>query len=401
MCIRCPNERELGADPHPERTIADPPKQLVRSLDQLVSRRDIIVQRRPGEEKRSLFVEHLWIDRGHRTARLAEECEHPAPAKRVQRAFERRAPYRVVHDGDARVAGDALHFGDKIPRRVVDRLRSPGLVCKVELLLRRCRADYKSSAFLRDLTEQKSDATGGCVNETAVAVLERKGRRGEIMRGESLEEHCRRDFAAHRVGHFHGAIRRDDGTRGVCAAHALRHDPIADAKLGDAAAERTNGPRRLAPRRERPLNGVKALALVDLYEVDADCLDVDDQLTGTRRGIRQLFDAEHFRTAGFVDADGVHEEVRGDRCSVLGARLYLAPEPIATAPWRWFAAACSTFLRRSFLSSRRDKTSRRDSPSCSHSRRAARARVTSRAPRPATRSASLSLPPSRCPAPRP
>ncbi|MGZ5426081.1 MAG: PA3496 family putative envelope integrity protein [Thermoanaerobaculia bacterium] len=45
---------------------------------------------------------------------------------------------------------------------------------------------------------------------------------------------------------------------------------------------------------------------MDFDEVDTDRLDADERLAGFRRRVDDLLEAKRLRTAGSVDADGLH-----------------------------------------------------------------------------------------------
>src|SRR5690348_14740859 len=114
VCVRGAHEGKLRADLHLQSALRDPREELVRPLDQLLARRDIVVERWPSEKERSFAIEYLWVERRYRPTRLTKKRQHAAPAQRVQRPLERGATHRVVDNRDANVVRDTLDVGDKI-----------------------------------------------------------------------------------------------------------------------------------------------------------------------------------------------------------------------------------------------------------------------------------------------
>src|SRR2546426_9332096 len=71
-------------------------RSLARARLQLVTRREVVPQRGPGEKERALLAQQLGVERPHRPARLAVEHHHPPPREAVQTLVEGRPADGVV-----------------------------------------------------------------------------------------------------------------------------------------------------------------------------------------------------------------------------------------------------------------------------------------------------------------
>src|SRR5438045_8198725 len=112
------------------------------------------------------------------------------------------------------------------------------------------------------------------------------------MRGEPLEPERGRDLAAHVVRHADRTLRRYRCALGDGAAYALRHHAIAGLESVHPRADGPHDTRSFGPGNEWPGKLVQALALIDLDEIDADGLDVDQQLVRQRDRLGHLFQAK-------------------------------------------------------------------------------------------------------------
>src|SRR3954468_7806686 len=85
-------QRERLGDAHSQRAFGDPLQQVGRAGSELLRCRDVVCEQRSCEKERPLAVEHLWIDRRHRTAGLTAENHHAAWCEAIQAAVERVLP---------------------------------------------------------------------------------------------------------------------------------------------------------------------------------------------------------------------------------------------------------------------------------------------------------------------
>jgi len=128
----------------------------------------------------------------------------------------------------------------------------------------------------------------------------------QVVRSESLKPNGGRELRAHAVRDSHRVFGEDNRSLCVCSFESLRHDAIADGEIGDTAAECANRPRAFGAEYEWARQLIPPLALVDLDEVDADRLDVDQHLARAGRGIRYGVDPQNLRPAGFVNSNSSH-----------------------------------------------------------------------------------------------
>src|SRR5947199_2809633 len=126
-------ELELGAEP--ELAVADPAEQLLRALEQLGARDDVMVEARAGQEQRALRVEGLRIEGTDRAARLAVERHHPARRQAVEALVERRLTDRVVDDLQPLAVREPLHLGLEILLRVENDVRGSSLAYELRFVL--------------------------------------------------------------------------------------------------------------------------------------------------------------------------------------------------------------------------------------------------------------------------
>src|SRR5205807_7352282 len=138
--------------------VADPAEYVARAREQLVARRDVVDEARARQEQRALRVQHLWIERADRAARLAVEHHQPAERETVEPLVERRPADRIVDDLHALAGGQPLPLGLEVLLRVEDGLVRSRLTRELGLLLGRDRADNAGAAHLRDLTQEQPDA---------------------------------------------------------------------------------------------------------------------------------------------------------------------------------------------------------------------------------------------------
>jgi len=109
--------------------------------EKLVPARDVVKNRRPGQEDRPLLVQELGIEKADRAARLAEEHHHPARREGVEAPLEGGLANRVVDHVHAAAVRERLHRRDEVLPRVVDDEVGPDRPCEGRFLRRRDRAD--------------------------------------------------------------------------------------------------------------------------------------------------------------------------------------------------------------------------------------------------------------------
>src|SRR5262249_11165699 len=118
-------ELELGAEL--ELAVPDPAQELVRALEQLGPRDDVMIEGRASHEQRSLGIEHSQIEWPDGAARLAVERHHPPRRQAVESLVERRLPDRIVDDLKPLAVGEPFHLGLEVLLRVEDHVRGPSL----------------------------------------------------------------------------------------------------------------------------------------------------------------------------------------------------------------------------------------------------------------------------------
>jgi hypothetical protein len=178
-------ELELGVEL--ELAVADPAQELVRALEQLGARDDVVVEARAGQEQRALRAEDLRIEGADRAARLAVERHHAARRQAVKALVERRLTDRVVDDLQPLAVREALHLGLEILLRVENDVRGSSFARELRFVLGRDRADDASPPHLRDLAQEQPDASGRRVYQARIAGFERIGRAREIVRRQPLQ----------------------------------------------------------------------------------------------------------------------------------------------------------------------------------------------------------------------
>src|SRR4029077_18510327 len=99
------------------------------------------------------------------------------------------------------------------------------------------------------------------------------------------------------------------GVFGVGAGDGLCHvDAVAGFYLRDARADRFDDARAIGARSigQRRLHGVSAVTHVSVIRIDADGVNADEDLSGSRLGGGDFFVLQHFWTTEFVDYDCFH-----------------------------------------------------------------------------------------------
>ena len=100
-------------------------------------------------------------------------------------------------------------------------------------------------------------------------------------------------LGVHLVRHRHDGIGRDVQRLGMAARHVRPGHSVANGNPGDVRPDRDNVTRTLAAEYERRRNGVDALPLVDVDEVDARRRNVHLHLSGPWVLELTLLDLQH------------------------------------------------------------------------------------------------------------
>src|SRR5438093_4696525 len=111
---------ELAIDRHRELSFREETEDVARAPEQLLARRRIVTQARPGQEERSFRIEDVGIERRHRPARLSEKHHEAQRLQAVQAPVEGIAPDRVVYHLDSRPRGDLADRGLEVGFRVAN-----------------------------------------------------------------------------------------------------------------------------------------------------------------------------------------------------------------------------------------------------------------------------------------
>src|SRR6185437_6018061 len=88
--------------------------------------------------------------------------------------------------------------------------------------------------------------------------------------------------------------------------HTLRNHAVADREAARAGAERADRSRRLGAERERTRDLIQPFALIDVDEVDARGLDVDQELARFRPRVGDVVDSKHFRPTRLMRPNRFH-----------------------------------------------------------------------------------------------
>jgi hypothetical protein len=124
------------------------------------------------------------------------------------------------------------------------------------------------------------------MDEHGVAGPHRIRARRQIVSGRSLEKRRGGKLARDAVGDGHSLCRVHGYLLGVASRRRGPRHAVSDRDLDNTLAHVGNRPGAFNACDKRRLPAVGAFALIDVAVVHADCLDVDNQLAGTRPGSR-------------------------------------------------------------------------------------------------------------------
>src|SRR4051794_38665972 len=148
---------------------------------------DVVEQRRPCREERSLLLQQADVESLDLPRRRTVGHESAERADAIERAREGRLADAVIDDVAERALGDLLHALDEILLIVEDDVLGAGLPGEFRLGLRARRADHGRAERLAPLAQQQADAASRRMNEDRVALLHLERAAQEILRGQSLQ----------------------------------------------------------------------------------------------------------------------------------------------------------------------------------------------------------------------
>ncbi len=149
------------------------------------------------------------------------------------------------------------------------------------------------------------------MHDHGVPGRDRVGAVGQIVGGQALQHHGCRHSRPHPVRDGDGPVGGDGDLLGVTARHARPRDLVARGEAGDTRTGGHHGARAFGARYVGQIDGVgrAALPLVDVHEVDAGRLDVDDEAAGSGLRCGQVGHREHIRSAVLFHNDCAHDRI--------------------------------------------------------------------------------------------
>ena len=132
---------------------------------------DIMEQRRPREEQRSLLREEAGRDRLGRARRIAEADHQSARAQAVERFQEGVPADRIVDDRQLVAAGDPFDLGDEILARIDDRVGAAMGARELGFFVGADGADHRRAERLGPLADDQPDAARRGMDQDRLARL--------------------------------------------------------------------------------------------------------------------------------------------------------------------------------------------------------------------------------------
>jgi hypothetical protein len=168
---------------------------------------------------------------------------------------------------------------------VIDALPPDGIV-----LRRRCRADDRRSAQLRDLRRRDPDAAAGAMDEDGFACRDVCHAVQRDQCSQVIHRNRRRRHAVQRRRKGKREDRRHDHAVGVAAEARQREHAVADAMRRDIGADSVDDPADFVADGDRRFGRIriKAHARQHVREVDAGGSDRDSDFTGRRHRVGSL-----------------------------------------------------------------------------------------------------------------
>ena len=144
------------------------------------------------------------------------------------------------------------------------------------------------------------------MDQHRVVLLNGIGRVRKIVRRHSLQHGGGGLARGDAVGNCNQASDRRNRELRVSPGNAAPGNAVANFDAANVRPNANDDARRLLAGDERQRRRVAALAQVDVDEVDAAGLDLDERFAGAGRGGGQLAELKHFGPAGLGDLDRSH-----------------------------------------------------------------------------------------------
>ena len=143
------------------------------------------------------------------------------------------------------------------------------------------------------------------MDEDHIARLHLVGLAQQILRGEALQQHRRRDVVGKALRQLDQPVLGDHPFLRVGAKAREVGHAVADLEVLDALADLDHLARAFIAGRERRRRGVEALAKINVNEIDADRVIADQNLATPRRRQFDVLDPHHLGAACFVNANSL------------------------------------------------------------------------------------------------
>ena len=255
-------------------------------------------QGRAGQMQRALAeIGNLEIAVG--AGRLAEGHRRAMPSEAGERASEGVLANRIIGHIGPRPTSDLHHSRRHVFRPVVDdMIKAMRGGERAFLGPTRC-ADGGGANRFQPLSSQQADPTGGGVEQDGIARLHRIAVIQQIGDGQPLQHDRRRDLGRNAVGKFHHQIGVDGAVRGIGPVRQGIADTVADRDMAHALADGGDDAGPFAAEDQVLVDGpgIGAGADIDIDEIDADGLMLDDHLARGRRDLADLDPVDDLGTA--------------------------------------------------------------------------------------------------------
>jgi PDZ domain-containing protein len=268
--------------------------------------RDVVPQRRPGDEQRALDVQYPQVKRWDGAARLAEEHHRAPRAQQVETGVEGVGAHRVVHHVEGMWPEVRLGGFDEVLVGVADDEVGAAGRCHGLLLVGGHGGGHLGSEALRHLDDQPPHSAGTGMDEASVARAERVGVVDQVVGGHTLQQYCGGGTVVDAVGDGHHLVGGGGHQLRVAAGDTGDGDPIAGGEPGDRRAHLGDGPGGLGAGDERRHGRIETGAVVDVDEVHPGGGNPDEHLVRLRPGIGYLAGHQCLGSAVGSHSDGSH-----------------------------------------------------------------------------------------------
>src|SRR5215218_4256903 len=165
------------------------------------------------------------------------------------------------------------------------------------------------------------------------------------MSRESLKQNGRRQAGFYLIGNRDQFVGGNPGQFGIRAPQTGRGYPIPRSDGRDVFAHRNDPPGTFPAGSKGQRRPIEAGALVNLDEVESDCLQPDHRLSRFRCRVRHVLQPENLWPASLMDPDGLHSI---SRIAATSTATLKGNDPAPTANRACLpAAAPNTSTRRS------------------------------------------------------